>query len=107
MAHKLLSEISQPYEAAIFAAISRYRISAADDGDEIGMTPAAYQLLIEDWNRFCASSNGRNDCPFEARHTESAIRSALVLHAFRHVEIKQKSEGTFNAVHHAHEHLAG
>lgn len=106
-AHKLASDVSQPYEAAIFAAVHRYRISAAEDPDEIDMTPAARRLLWDDWNRFCAATNGAHDCPFEARHTENAIRIALVLHAFRHVEIKQRSEGTFNAVHHAHEHPVG
>ncbi len=102
-AHRLAGDVSQPYEAAIFAAIHRYRISAAEDPDEIDMMPAAHRLMREDWNRFCAATNGAHDCPFEARHTENAIRVALVLHAFRHVAITQRSEGTFNAVHHAHE----
>ncbi len=103
-AHKLPSDVSQPYEAAIFAAIHRYRISAAEDPDEIDMMPAAHRLLRDDWNRFCAATNGAHDYPFEARHTENAIRVALVLHAFQHVAITQRSEGTFNALHHAHEH---
>jgi hypothetical protein len=102
--HTLPSDVSQPYEAGIFQAIHHYRISAANDPEEIDMTPPARRLIIEDWNRFCASSNGTEDYPFEARHTENAIRIALVLHTFRHLEIKQKSEGTFNAQHHAHEH---
>ena len=87
--HTLPTDVSQQYEAAIFAALSRYRVSAADDPNEIDMTPKARGLLIEDWNRFCAKSNGTEDCPFEARHTENAIRIAGVLHAFRHVDIKQ------------------
>ena len=90
--HTLPTDVSQQYEAAIFAALSRYRFGAADDPDEIDMVPKARGLLIEDWNRFCAKSNGTEDCPFEARHTENAIRAALVLHAFRHVDIEQ--EGT-------------
>ena len=86
--HTLPTDVSQPYEAAIFAALSRYRFSAADDPYEIDMVPKARGLLIEDWNRFCAKSNGTEDCPFEARHTENAIRIALVLHTFRHVDIR-------------------
>ena len=56
------------------------------------MVPKARGLLIEDWNRFCAKSNGTEDCPFEARHTENAIRIALVLHTFRHVDIEQEAQ---------------
>ncbi len=96
--------MSQPYEAAIFAAIHRYRFSDADDPDEIDMAPAARRLFFEDWNRFCKQSNGTEDLPFEARHTENAIRIALVLHVYRHVEMKQSGEATYNARMHAHEH---
>jgi hypothetical protein len=68
------------------------------------MVPKARGLLIEDWNRFCASSNGTEDCPFEARHTENAIRIALVLHTFRHVDIEQEGPGMFHARMQAHNH---
>jgi len=100
--HTLPTDVSQQYEAAIFAAISRYRFSAAEDPDEIDMVPTARTLFIEDWNRFCAARNGTEDCPFEARHTENAIRIALVLHAFRHVDIEQHNEGTYGARMQAH-----
>jgi Protein of unknown function (DUF3987)/CHC2 zinc finger len=105
MKHTLPTDVSQQFEAAIFAALSRYRFFAADDPDEIDMVPKARGLLIEDWNRFCAKSNGTEDCPFEARHTENAIRIAVVLHAFRHVEIEQRSQGTFGAQMQAHNHV--
>jgi hypothetical protein len=95
--------VSQPYEAAIFAAINQYRFSAADFPDEIDMTPNARNLMIEDWNRFCATSNGTEDCPFEARHTENAIRLGVVLHGFKHVAIKQEGAGTFHAQMFGHE----
>ncbi len=101
--HTLASDVSQPYEAAIFAAINRYRFSADDKIKEIGMTPAAHRLFVDDWNRFCKSSDGSADSPFESRHTENAIRIALVLHAFRHMEIEQESAGTFHATPHGHE----
>jgi hypothetical protein len=61
------------------------------------MAPDALDLIIEDWNEFCAKSNGTEDCPFEARHTENAIRIALVLHTFENVDIEQRGKGTFGA----------
>ena len=102
--HTLPTDVSQQYEAAIFATLSRYRFSAADDPYEIEMAPKARGLLIEDWNRFCAKNNGTEDCPFEARHTENAIRIALVLHTFRQVDIEQEGPGTFHARMQAHNH---
>jgi hypothetical protein len=95
--HRLPTDVSQPYEAAIFAALSRYCSTAAENSDEIDMVPSARSLVIEDWNRFCTKTNGTEDCPFEARHTENAIRIGLVLHTFRYVNIEQRSEGTFGA----------
>lgn len=102
--HTLASDVSQPYEAAIFAATHRYRFSDSDDPDEISVIPAARRLLFDDWNRFCRVSNGAEDSPFEARHTENAIRLALVLHVYKHVEMKQSGEATYNARMRAHEH---
>jgi hypothetical protein len=104
IAHALPSDVSQPYEAAIFEAVQRYRFSGNDDPDDIDMTQAARRLVVKDWNRFCERSNGSEDMPFEARHTENAIRIAVVLHAFRHVDIEQRSEGTFGARMRGHEH---
>jgi hypothetical protein len=102
--HILPTDVSQPYEAAIFAALGQYRFSAADNPYEIDVVPKARALLIEDWNRFCASYDGAEDCPFEARHTENAIRITLNLHTFRHVDIEQEGPGTFHAQMQAHNH---
>lgn len=104
VAHTLPGDVSQPYESAIFAAISRYRSCGADDPEEISVTPAARRLFVEHWNRFCKVSNGSEDSPFEARHTENLIRLALVLHVYKHVEMKQSGEATYNARMRAHEH---
>ncbi|MEO5721072.1 MAG: DUF3987 domain-containing protein [Chthoniobacterales bacterium] len=103
-AHTLTSDVSQPYESAVFAAIHRYRFCDADDPDEIDFTPAARRLIVEDWNRFCKVSNGTEDSPFEARHTENAIRLALVLHVYKHVEMTRSGEAIYNARMRAHEH---
>jgi hypothetical protein len=104
--HTLPTDVSQQYEAAIFAALSQYRFADADNLYEIDMTPKARGLLIEDWNRFCASAkiSGTENCPFEARHTENAIRIALALHTFRWVEFKQGSDGKPHAQMQAHNH---
>ncbi len=129
--HALLpTDAAQPYEAAIFKALSEYRalegkISKLEcalekaEGDEreellaewhaltarreIGVTAEASSVFVMDWNRFCAASNGVDDHPFEARHTENAIRIALVLHVFRHVAIEWRSEGTCGARMFGHE----
>src|SRR5438477_2782026 len=96
--YSLPTDVSQPYEAAIFAAVHCYRISGADEPHEITMTDAARRVLAEDWNRFCAANNGTRDQPFEARHTENAIRIALVLDTFGHVDIQHEGRGTFHAI---------
>jgi hypothetical protein len=128
--HTLPTDAAQPYEAAIFKALADYRAlegkiskleralekAAGDEHHEllaeldaltarreIGVTPEAASVFIEDWNRFCAASNGTEDHPFEARHTENAIRIALVLHAFCHVDIEWRSEGTCGARMFGHE----
>ncbi len=102
--HALPTEAAQSYEAAIFTAVQRYRISAEDDPDDISITPGARQLVRADWNRFCAAASEGADSPFEARHVENAIRIALVLHAFRHIAIEQRAPGTYGAKMHGHEH---
>ncbi len=102
----LPTDAAQPYEAAIFAAVHRYRLSGNEEPDQIEATPEARRVIMEDWNRFCAVAKGGADAPFEARQTENAIRIALVLHAFRHCETHQKEdyEGTYNATMHGHKH---
>jgi hypothetical protein len=71
------------------------------------MTAGARGLFIEDWNSFCAESNGTENRPFEARHTENAFRIAIVLHAFLHVDIEKRSEGTCGARMFGHERELG
>jgi Protein of unknown function (DUF3987) len=100
----LPTDAAQPYEAAIFSAVNFYRLSSNDEPDEIEVTPEALRLIIDDWNRFCAVATAGADAPFEARHTENAIRIALVLHVFRHCEIEQRGAGTYGARMHGHEH---
>lgn len=100
----LPTDAAQPYEAAIFAAVHRYRLSANDEPDEIDATADARRLMFEDRNRFCAIAKNGTDMPFEARATENAVRLADVLHVFRHCKIEQRGAGTYGARMHGHEH---
>lgn len=95
-ARSLSSDSTQPYEAAIFDAVNRYRFH---DGEPplIRMKRDARRLIVNDWNRFCAVASDGEDSPFEARHTENAIRLALVLHAFQHVRIEKRAPATYGA----------
>ncbi len=99
----LPTDAAQPYEAAIFAAVHRYRLSANDEPDEFDATADARRLMIEDRNRFYAIAKDGTDAPFEARATENAIRLAVILHAFRLCEIEQRGAGTYGARMHGHE----
>jgi hypothetical protein len=102
--YKLPTNVSQPYESAIFTVLTRYRsVTTDEDISEIDMTPAARKLLKDDWNGFCTGCDDNEDHPFEARHTENAIRIALVLHTFRCISQLQESEGTFHSKVYAHE----
>jgi hypothetical protein len=101
--HKLPTDISQPYESAIFAVLNRYRFLTEDDEiSEIDMTSGARKFIYDDWNRFCSKCSDNEDHPFEARHTENAIRIAVVLHTFRCIHQAQESQGTFHSELYAH-----
>jgi hypothetical protein len=104
--NRLPTEAAQPYEASLFAAFERYRISANDDPDEIGLTPGARRTVTQHWNRFSEVAKEGEDSPFAARHTEIAIRIALVLHVFKRAgtALKAGTAGTYNATMHGHEH---
>jgi uncharacterized protein DUF3987/CHC2-type zinc finger protein len=115
--HKLPSDVYEPYKAAIYAVINRYRLfkrRMSDDDDdapkteiepfEIEMTTDARKLVKEDWNRFCSSCDDEQDHPYESRHTENGIRIALNLHVFRYIRRVEKSDGTVQSEAYAHEH---
>lgn len=55
----LPTEAAQPYEAAIFTAVQRYRISAADDPDEIAVTLGARRLVRGLESLLCRSQRRR------------------------------------------------
>jgi hypothetical protein len=119
-----LTEDMKAYRNAVFAVCNRYYrfretkgrsddeldapISLYFDQDhpetpapfEIKMTPGAQRLRKEDFNRFCELCEDDKNHPFESRHTENAIRIALVLHAFTYFRITEAGK----LVACAHEH---
>lgn len=93
------AEASQPYEAAVWAVAQAYRL--ADSGEPvhhlIGMEKAARAVYARDWNRTCSIVNPEaSGDAFESRETENATRLGLVLHAFRHLEIRHEGGGRYN-----------
>ena len=95
-ARKIPADVSQPYEAAIFAALNHYRLTANSAPHLIDMEPEARLIFVRDRNAIMERAGWMPD-PFEARLTEQAIRLALVIHLFRHIIIEKRSEGTFGA----------
>lgn len=90
------SEVSQPYEAAVFACLNTFRFKANDNPHVVAMQPEALEVFAHDWNRICDQENGEETLgPFQARHTEQAIRIGVVLHAYENISIEQRSPGTY------------
>lgn len=89
------SEISQPYEAAIWGALAKYRLGEMNEFPAtISMTDEALICFAKDYNQIVTRTAGKPD-PFECRHTEQAIRIALVLHLFHYCEIEKTGPGTY------------
>jgi hypothetical protein len=92
------ADVSQPYEAAIWAIAKAYRLHDAEEGEPhlIDMETAARAIFARDFNRTCRAVNPEaEEDAFDARDTENAIRLGLVLHAFRHLEIRHESGGRY------------
>lgn len=95
-ARKIPAHVSQPYEAAVFAALNHYRLAANAAPHVIDMEPEARRMFVRDRAAIMERAGWMPD-PFEARLTEQAIRLALLIHIFRHIVIEKRSEGTFGA----------
>ena len=93
-AKAIAAEVSQAFEAAIFASLNHYRLAANAAPHTIDMQPEARRMFARDWNGILERTGGAPD-PFESRLTEQAIRLALVLHLFRHIEIEKRGPGTY------------
>lgn len=99
---RIETAVSQQYEAAAFALLNTYRNRSADGLSAIEMTGEARQLFAEHWKFYCDHFEPGFSA-FEARHTENAIRIALVLHAWRNVSFEPDGSGGTSAQCHAHE----
>lgn len=87
------SDVTQPYEAAIWAVTRGYRLESGNEEEPhtIEMAENARRAFAKDWNRRCQEVNPEaEEDAFDARDTENAIRLALVLHVFRHLEIRHE-----------------
>jgi hypothetical protein len=110
----LPSEVSQPYEAAIWKALSIYRrprgfCLSADDGESEDSAPpdeadreplvieceeGALRVLWEDRKRQCGAwKAAETEREMIARETEMAARIALVLHCFDHMTFRRCGQG--------------
>jgi hypothetical protein len=95
---QIAADVSQPYEAAVWAVARAYRLSGGEEGESyvIDMEEAARAVYARDYNRTCRSINPEAaEDAFDARDTENGIRLGLVLHAFRHLEIRHESGGHY------------
>lgn len=101
-ARTIPAHVAQPYEAAIWKALHEYRLDANAEPFVLDMTTEARLTFARDFNQVLRNTGYLPD-PFQSRHTEQAIRLALICHLFRNCEIEQRSEGTFGAELTGHE----
>lgn len=118
----LPSDVSQPYEAAIWKSLAFYHRPRAlglefwpDEDDEDEKAPAqegerepfvieceedALRVLHEDRLRQCKSwKAAENDRELIARETEMAARIALVIHSYEHMTFRRAGQGGTWKVH--------
>jgi len=93
------SDVTQPYEAAIWAVAKAYRLSGGEEAEPllVEMEQAARTVFARDFNRTCQAVNPEaEEDAFDARDTENGIRLGLVLHTFRHLEIRHEGGATYH-----------
>jgi hypothetical protein len=79
------------YERAAFAMLNNYRNKALGELQPLDMEPAARAVFAEHWRGFCDSYEP-DSASFGARHTENAMRLALVLHAWQCVTLSEPAD---------------
>lgn len=84
-------DVADAYKRAAFAMLNNYRNKALGELPPIGMEKAARAVFAEHWRGFCEGYEEDN-ASFDARHTENAIRIALVLHAWACVTLSEPAE---------------
>jgi len=84
-------EVSSNYRRAAFALLNNYRNKALGELPPIDMEPGAFDLFYEH-SHTTAENQSDDNSVFEARHTENAVRIALVLHAWNCVTLSEPAE---------------
>jgi len=84
-ASEIPGDVASRYERAAFSLLNNYRNRALGKLEPIEMQGGAWELFANHYRRYCEGFNP-DFSAFEARHTENAVRLALVLHAWRHIE---------------------
>jgi hypothetical protein len=82
---ELPGDVAGRYERAAFALLNNYRNRAFGELEPIEMESGAWDLFAEHYRCYCERFDP-DFSAFEARHTENAVRLALVLHAWKNIE---------------------
>lgn len=85
-----LRDATGRYERAAFSLLNNYRNRAVGECDPIDMMGESWDLFAGHYAGYCERFEP-DFSAFEARHTEQAIRLALVFHAWEHVEFPSGS----------------
>lgn len=81
-------DVKQRYEKASFSLINNYRNRELGELEPIKMEPSAWNLFAENHKVFCDQFD-EDFSAFESRHTEVAMRIALLIHAWKHIEFRE------------------
>jgi hypothetical protein len=84
-AQEIPRDVAQRYELAAFALLNNYRNRALGELEPIDMEAEAWDLFADHYSRYCERFDP-DFSAFDARHTENAVRLALVIHAWSHIE---------------------
>ena len=89
-AREVPGDVAGKYERAAFSLLNNYRNRGAGECEPIEMTGEAFDLFAADYAGYCDRFEPEFSA-FDSRHTEQAIRLALVFHAWEHIEFPSGS----------------
>jgi hypothetical protein len=90
-AREIPPEVAADYERVAFAMLNNYRNKGLGELSPLDMEPGARAVFAEHWRGYCESYQ-EVSAAFDARHTENAIRLALVLHAWACVSLSEPAD---------------
>jgi hypothetical protein len=90
-AREIPSGVARDYARAAFAMLSNYRNKGLGELSPLDVEPEARAVFAEHYRGFCERYEA-DSAAFEARHTENAIRIALVLHAWGSITLSKQGE---------------